>query len=134
MQLESEGLVRMEAHRGASVVWLSPDDIVPFNRALEPLDLQPTRTPEEARQTGRYTLENDERVDVLVARSALTTGGERIDFGELWDRRRAIGLGNSVIVNLPEIEDLIRTKRIASRPKDLEDIRLLEVLKTEDLP
>jgi DNA-binding GntR family transcriptional regulator len=27
LQLESEGLVRMEAHRGASVVWLSPDDI-----------------------------------------------------------------------------------------------------------
>jgi len=27
LQLESEGLVRMEAHRGASVVWLSPDDV-----------------------------------------------------------------------------------------------------------
>jgi DNA-binding GntR family transcriptional regulator len=27
LQLESEGLVRMEAHRGASVVWLTPDEI-----------------------------------------------------------------------------------------------------------
>lgn len=27
LQLESEGLVRMEAHRGASVVWLSPEAI-----------------------------------------------------------------------------------------------------------
>lgn len=27
LQLESEGLVRMEAHRGATVVWLSPADI-----------------------------------------------------------------------------------------------------------
>lgn len=27
LQLESEGLVRMEAHRGASVVWLSPEEI-----------------------------------------------------------------------------------------------------------
>jgi DNA-binding GntR family transcriptional regulator len=27
LQLESEGLVRMEAHRGASVVWLSPEQI-----------------------------------------------------------------------------------------------------------
>lgn len=27
LQLEAEGLVRMEAHRGASVVWLSPDEI-----------------------------------------------------------------------------------------------------------
>jgi DNA-binding GntR family transcriptional regulator len=27
LQLESEGLVRMEAHRGASVVWLSPEEV-----------------------------------------------------------------------------------------------------------
>ena len=27
LQLEREGLVRMEAHRGASVVWLSPDEV-----------------------------------------------------------------------------------------------------------
>jgi DNA-binding GntR family transcriptional regulator len=27
LQLESEGLVRMEAHRGATVVWLSPEEI-----------------------------------------------------------------------------------------------------------
>ena len=27
LQLEAEGLVRMEAHRGASVVWLGPDEI-----------------------------------------------------------------------------------------------------------
>jgi DNA-binding GntR family transcriptional regulator len=27
LQLESEGLVRMEAHRGASVVWLAPEEI-----------------------------------------------------------------------------------------------------------
>jgi DNA-binding GntR family transcriptional regulator len=27
LQLESEGLVRMQAHRGASVVWLSADDV-----------------------------------------------------------------------------------------------------------
>ncbi len=27
LQLEAEGFVRMEAHRGASVVWLSPDEV-----------------------------------------------------------------------------------------------------------
>src|SRR5919109_2688492 len=27
LQLESEGLVRMEAHRGATVVWLSPEEV-----------------------------------------------------------------------------------------------------------
>jgi len=32
------------------------------------------------------------------------------------------------------IDDLITTKRFAARPKDLEDIRLLEVLRAEDEP
>jgi hypothetical protein len=34
-------------------------------------------------------------------------------------------------VNLPSIPDLILTKRFAARPKDLEDIRLLEILRQE---
>jgi len=37
-----------------------------------------------------------------------------------------------VEVAIPCIDDLIATKRFAARPKDLEDIRLLETLKSED--
>jgi hypothetical protein len=38
-------------------------------------------------------------------------------------------------VQLPAIDDLILTKRFVSpRPKDLEDIRLLNILKTETEP
>jgi hypothetical protein len=37
-----------------------------------------------------------------------------------------------VEVALPSIDDLILTKRFAARPKDLEDIRLLEVLRSEE--
>jgi hypothetical protein len=37
-----------------------------------------------------------------------------------------------VMVTLPSIDDLILTKRFAPRPKDLEDIRLLEILKGEE--
>jgi hypothetical protein len=37
-------------------------------------------------------------------------------------------------VAIPTIENLILTKQIASRPKDLEDIRLLEALRLEDRP
>lgn len=61
----------------------------------------PTRSPEEAGRAGRYVLENDEHVDVLVARS------------------------------VPIVDDLILTKQIQPRPKDLEDIRLLNALRVE---
>jgi predicted nucleotidyltransferase len=54
------------------------------------------------------------------------------DFEGLWQRRRAIRLAADVEVHVPAIPDLILTKRIGSRPKDLEDIRLLEILQEEE--
>ena len=85
----------------------------------------------EARRTGRYALENDERVDVVVARSAPTVDGQLVEFAHLWERRRPVALAANVSVQMPTIADLILTKRIASRPRDLEDIRLLEILQQE---
>ena len=108
------------------------EDIARFNEAVEPMELMPTRTPDEARARGRYVLENGERVDVLVARSVPTTDGLRVAFEDLWERRRLLAVGHAVEVAVPTLEDLILTKRFASRPKDLEDIRLLEVLRSEE--
>ena len=48
--------------------WIAIDDIATFNAAVEGAGLQPTHSPDEARRRGRYVLENDEHVDVLVAR------------------------------------------------------------------
>jgi hypothetical protein len=76
--------------------WIHVDDIALFYAAVEPMDLWPTRTPEEARSRGRYVPENDERVDVLVARSAPTTDGVRVAFDEPWERRRLLSLGPDV--------------------------------------
>ncbi len=114
--------------------WIAIDDIVTFNGAAGSFDLVPTHDPESARQRGRYALENDERVDVLVARSVTTTEGFNVAFDAVWTRRRAITLGAGIDVQIPAIDDLILTKRFASRPKDLEDIRLLSILKTENQP
>jgi len=111
--------------------WIHIEDIARLNDAVEPMELMPTRTPDEARARGRYVLENDERVDVLVARSVPTTDGVRVAFEDLWERRRLLAVGPDVEVAVPTLEDLILTKRFASRPKDLEDIRLLEVLRSE---
>jgi hypothetical protein len=50
----------------------------------------------------------------------------------LWSTRRSLKLTPDVAITIPDIAGLILTKRIAARPKDLEDIRLLEVLRREE--
>lgn len=112
--------------------WLAIDDMARFNAVGAEFGLQPTRTPEEARRSGRYALENTEHVDVLVARAVPTGDGRRVEFERLWENRRTLALEAGVHVAIPSLQDLILTKQIASRPRDLEDIRLLEVLRQDE--
>lgn len=111
--------------------WLPAEDAEKFNEALYPFDLVPNRTPEQARAVGRYVLENDERVDVLIARSVSTVDGTQVAFADVWERRRSIEAVPGVEVWVPCVEDLILTKRFGARAKDAEDIRLLEVLRSK---
>ena len=112
--------------------WLHIDDIACFNAAVEPMGLLPTHAPEEARSRGRYVVENDEHVDLLVARSFPTVDGLRVAFDEVWPRRQLLEVAPGVGIAVPALDDLILTKRFGGRPKDLEDIRLLEALRSED--
>ena len=112
--------------------WVAIDDIARFNEAGVPFGLEPTRSPDQARRAGRYALQNDELVDVLVARSVPTVDGLLVEFDQLWQCHRAVTLAPDLSVQIPTVADLILTKRIAARPKDLEDIRLLEILQRED--
>lgn len=112
--------------------WIAMEDIGRFNESVAEFDLVPTNPPHVARGTGRYVLENDEYVDVLVARSFPADASHVVEFENLWQRRRTIRLAEGVEVQVPAIPDLILTKRIRSRPKDLEDIRLLEILQEEE--
>jgi hypothetical protein len=73
-----------------------------------------------------------ERVDVLVARDVPTVDGVRVEFDEVWRRRRALDVAAGVTIAVPALDDLILTKRFGGRPKDLEDIRLLEALRKEE--
>jgi hypothetical protein len=114
--------------------WLHGDDIAAFNAAVAPLELYPSRTPQEAHATGRYVLENDEHVDVLVARSVSTVDGVRVAFEEVWNRRVSVSLGGDVAIALPCLDDLILTKRFGARPRDAEDIRLLTALRDRGRP
>ena len=111
--------------------WIHIDDADLFNRAAAPFGFAPTRSPDEARRHGRYVLENLEIVDVLVARVVPTVDGIDVHFDDVFRRRRAVELVPGVSVSLPALDDLILTKRFAARPKDLEDVRLLQVLREE---
>jgi hypothetical protein len=111
--------------------WIHIDDADTLNRAAKPFGFAPTRSPDEARRHGRYVLENLEIVDVLVARVVPTVDGIDVHFDDVFSRRRAVELAPGVSVFLPALDDLILTKRFAARPKDLEDVRLLEVLREE---
>ena len=114
--------------------WIHVDDAGRFNDAVAELGLWPSHSPDEARARGRYVLENDEHVDVLVARAVPTVDGTSVRFDALWDRRQLLDVAPGVTVAVPAIEDLILTKRFAARPRDLEDIRLLDALRREEEP
>lgn len=108
-------------------LWLHIDDIQLLNIALAGLDQFPDRSPQKARETGRYVLENGERVDVIVARSATAPDGEVLSFEDAWSRKQSLTI-HGVAVQLPSIQDLIVTKRWGSRPKDMVDIQWLTEL------
>lgn len=111
--------------------WLAADDIAVFNDALRPFDMFPSRAPDEAHANGRYVVENDERVDVLVARSVSTIDGLVVHFADVWQRRVSQPLAGGVAVALPCIDDLILTKRFGARPRDADDIRWLQRLRDQ---
>ena len=111
--------------------WVHVDDADLFNAAAALFGLAPTHDPPAARTRGRYVLENDEKVDVILARGVPTVDGVRVDFDELWVRRRTVDVGG-VPVSVPSIPDLILTKRFGTRPRDIDDIRLLEILQSEE--
>jgi hypothetical protein len=109
--------------------WVHIDDAARFNEAVAQFGLAPNRTPDEARAKGRYVLENDEHVDVLVARSCTTVDGATVAFDDLWTRRQWLAITDGISVAIPSLDDLISTKRFAARPRDAEDIRLLGALR-----
>lgn len=111
--------------------WLHADDIAIFNAALAVLELYPTRSPAEARSNGRYIIEGDEHVDVLVARAVSTVDGTLVAFDEVWSHREQAVIAEGVTISIPCLDDLILTKRFGARPRDADDIRWLERLRED---
>lgn len=110
--------------------WIAIDDIQKLNDALRPLEMFPTRSPEDARANGRYVIEGDEHVDVLVARAVSTIDGQMVAFDDVWQRRVPLEVSPGVALAVPSIDDFILTKKFGARPRDADDIRWLERLRT----
>lgn len=108
--------------------WIHTDDAAAFNAALEPLDLYPNRPLDEARKHGRYVLENEEKVDVLVARAVTTRDGVKVTFDDVWPRRQRLPYDTGISIYVPSLDDPILTKGFGSRPRDADDIALLRML------
>lgn len=68
-------------------LWIDIDGIERVSEALEPLELSADRSPERARATGRLVFENDEHVDVFVARRIPTVDGVSVAFDDVWAKR-----------------------------------------------
>src|SRR5207244_1861209 len=85
--------------------WIHTDDIAEFNRAVEPMGLYPNRPPEKV--VGQYVLENDEHVDVYVARNLGVLQGREVTFDEVWLRRERLEVQPGTTVVVPTRADLI---------------------------
>ena len=109
--------------------WLHIDDIEQLNTVAARFNLVPTRSAAEARRHGRYVLENDEHIHALVASAVPTVDGQDVAFDDVWTRRQTRQLDSATGVLLPSLDDLILTKRFGARPRDVEDVRLLQILK-----
>ncbi|MBL9015258.1 MAG: hypothetical protein JNL83_13830 [Myxococcales bacterium] len=105
--------------------WIPTDEAEAFNAALKPLEMYPTRSPEPARQNGRYVIEGDEHVDVIVARTVSTIDGVMVAFEDVWARRQVLEYVPGVSIAMRSIDDLILTKKFGARPRDADDIRWL---------
>ena len=110
-------------------LWIHRDDVEALNAAFEAVSHFPSKEPEQARLSGRYVIENGERIDVMVARAASTPSGESLAFEDAWARRSLLEVFRGVFASLPCLDDLIVTKRWGSRPRDLADIEWLSLLK-----
>ena len=94
--------------------WLAIDDIVLFNNVAAGFELHPTVPAETARGRGRYVLENDEHIGVLVARSLSTLDGQPIEFDNVWARREAARVDGATVW-IPSLDDLILLKQVVPR-------------------
>jgi len=67
-----------------------------------------------------------------VAPIVVTVDRVKVVFDDVWERRRFVEVSSGVEIAIPSLNDLILTKRFGARPKDAEDVRMLEALRGQE--
>lgn len=107
-----------------------PENIDGLLRCAKKLDLRPSVAESDIPRRPKFRLENDAVIDVWKVRSFSTPEGDNIEFDQCFARRQTLeDKKRRLVVVIPHIDDLIRTKKISPRPKDIEDIKALEVIR-----
>lgn len=107
----------------------SDENIDLLLKIAKKFDLYPSLPQEEIKKNFKFRLENDVAVDVFCAKHFSIGKGKKLSFNDLYDKRNVAEGETGLQINLPSIDDLLALKKIASRPKDIEDIKYLEALK-----
>lgn len=68
------------------------------------------------------------KIDLFRSRRYVLPGGDPLVFDEIFERRQTIARGD-LRIEIPCIDDLIRTRMLRDSPKDREDLRYLESIR-----
>ncbi len=105
------------------------DNINLLLKIAKGFELYPNLPKEKIKKHFKFRLENDVAIDVFCAKHFSIGKGKKASFSDLYDRRSVAKGETGLEINLPSIDDLIALKKLASRPKDIEDVKYLEGLK-----
>ncbi|MBI5368353.1 MAG: hypothetical protein HZA54_15060 [Planctomycetes bacterium] len=112
-------------------LWVDPaqGNVRALIEVAEPFGLSPSIPEEALPRRPFFRFENGTRIDVWKVREFALVSGEALRFETAYARREtrrddARGLALPV----PCITDLVFLKRLGNRPKDREDIRMLQAL------
>jgi len=112
-------------------IWASPEpqNLARLVAAARESDLTPSIPPERLGETGFFRLENERHIDVHKVAFFTARDGTRLTFDEAWARRVEMrDEPDGLVLPVPSIEDLIVTKLVGGRKKDLEDVKALLVV------
>jgi hypothetical protein len=113
-------------------LWVHPDanNIAALVSCAEELGLCPSITESKIPRLPKFRLENDAVIDIWKVRAFSTAEGDNIEFEDCFARRQVLeDKKHRLVVAVPHIDDLIRTKKISPRSKDIEDIKALEAIR-----
>ena len=82
--------------------------------------------------TPKAIIENEITIFKDKIRIDVQTYTPGIEFSEVWERRKTVEYQGQEFYILSK-QDLLTSKRTAGRPVDMEDVRLLELIDTDDI-